>query len=150
MTFEPLESMSCTVMVDVDVPSAVIEEVPAVIVEVVVEGPLTVKVTEPVVALLYESSAAFVAEIVHAPPDVYERVEPDSEQEAVPAATREYDTAPLPEPPVIARAVVPPSVAEVAAKLRVAWLARDTATAKVLAPELMVPSDAEMIADSAL
>ena len=42
----------------------------AVIVDVAVEGPLTVKVTEPVVALLYDASAALVAEIVHVPPDV--------------------------------------------------------------------------------
>ena len=121
----PLESLSCTVIVEVDVPSAVIEEVPAVIVDVVVEGPLTVKVTEPVVALKYDASAAFVAEIVQVPPEVYERVEPDSEHEAVPAATREYDTVPPPLPPVVDSVVVLPSVAEVTAKLRAAceaWL----------------------------
>ena len=121
----PLESFSCTVMVEVEVPSAVIEEVPAVIVEVDVDGPLTVKVTEPVVALRYEESAALVAEIVQVPPEVYDSVAPESEHEAVPAATSVYDTVPPPLPPVVDRVVVPPRVAEVAEKLRVAceaWL----------------------------
>lgn len=70
VTFVPLESLSCTVIVDVEVPSAVMDDVPAVMVEVDVEGPLTVKVTDPVVALRYDESAAFVAEIVHVPPEV--------------------------------------------------------------------------------
>lgn len=83
----PEESFSVTVMVDVETPFAVIDADDAVIVEVAVDGPETVKVTEPVVALRYEESAALVAEIVHVPPEVYESTAPDSEQLALPAAT---------------------------------------------------------------
>ena len=106
-------------------PSAVIDAEPAVIVEVDVDGPFTVKVTEPVVALRYEESAALVAEIVHVPPEVYDSTAPESEQVAVPAATRVYDTVPLPLPPEVASVVELPSVAEVTAKLSAAcdaWL----------------------------
>jgi hypothetical protein len=87
VTALPEESFNVTVMVEVEVPLAVIEAELAVIVEVVVDGPLTVKVTEPVVALKYESSAALVAEIVHVPPEVYDSTAPASEQLALPAAT---------------------------------------------------------------
>jgi hypothetical protein len=87
VTALPEESFNVTVMVEVEVPLAVIDAELAVIVEVVVDGPLTVKVTEPVVALRYESSAALVAEIVHVPPEVYDSTAPDSEQLALPAAT---------------------------------------------------------------
>lgn len=118
--FVPPASFSCTVMVEVDVPLAVIDADDAVIVEVAVDGPLTVKVIEPVVALRYEASAAFVAEMVHVPPEVCDKVAPESEQLAVPAATSVYDTEPLPLPPEIASVVVLPKVAEVAAKLSVA------------------------------
>lgn len=87
VTAFPSASLSVTVIVEVEVPLAVIDADDAVIVEVTVEGPLTVKVTEPVVALLYDASAALVAEIVHVPPEVYDRTAPETEQLALPAAT---------------------------------------------------------------
>jgi hypothetical protein len=52
VTAFPSASFNVTVMVEVEVPLAVMDAADAVIVEVAVEGPLTVKVTEPVVALL--------------------------------------------------------------------------------------------------
>lgn len=52
VTLLPLESFNWTVIVVVDDPFAVTDDDPAEIVDAVVDGPLTVKVTDPVVALL--------------------------------------------------------------------------------------------------
>ncbi len=46
-------------------------------------------------------SAALVAVTPQVPADVYERVEPTTEHPAVPTVVTVYETAPVPEPPVV-------------------------------------------------
>ena len=60
----------------------------------------------------YVLSAAFVAVTVHVPCDVYESVDPATEQPAVPAVVTANVTAPVPDPPVVVSESVEPTLAE--------------------------------------
>ena len=61
----------------------------------------------------YVASAALVAVTEHVPCEVYDSVDPVTEQPAVPADVTAYVTAPDPEPPLVASATVEPIVPDV-------------------------------------
>ena len=93
---------------------------------------------------------AVIPQVVPAPP-VAVNVDPVIEQPAVPDVVTAYETEPEPEPPVDVRVSDAPKTTVDAEVIdRADWLMRDTVTARVFAPEEIVPSEAEIVADPAL